>query len=57
MFGGIWWLVFGLAIFLLAMHFIKQINPCDVLGHDFQNNGNVDICKRCGLIKRKVRKK
>lgn len=29
---------------------------CHISGHDFQNNGNVDICKKCGLIKRKVRR-
>jgi hypothetical protein len=57
MFDDSWWFIFSLLIFPLAIYYIKQIDPCDILGHDFQNNGNVDICKRCGLIKRKVRKK
>lgn len=57
MFDDSWWLIFSLLIFPLAIYYIKQINPCDILEHDFQNSGNVDICKRCGLIKRKVRKK
>jgi len=25
-------------------------------GHDFQNNGNVDICSKCQLIRRKIKK-
>ena len=38
---------------LLATGFLKN---CILSGHDFQNNGNVDICSKCQLIKRKVKK-
>ena len=29
---------------------------CSLSGHNFKNNGNVDICSKCKLIIRKVEK-
>lgn len=34
----------------------STVNYCDLVGHEYNDNGNVFICKRCGLMKRKVRK-
>lgn len=44
-----------LVIFVVCVMYIVYHNQCIIFGHRFENSGNVDICKNCGLIKRKIR--
>jgi hypothetical protein len=52
-------MIVGYIVLILAIavaYYMSNNSPCDLLGHKFENSGNVDICSRCKLIKRKVRK-
>lgn len=51
-----WFAILLLLFFPVIIYFIKQINPCDMLGHNWEDSGNINICKKCGLIARKVKK-
>jgi hypothetical protein len=52
----IWDIVIVLITLPLSIYFIKKINPCDILGHDFVTQKNSIICKRCGLMMKRAKK-
>lgn len=35
---------------------IKSLDFCNIFGHEFQNKKEFDVCSRCGLMRRKVRR-
>jgi len=46
-----------LLLIVMSGYLYYQYNKaCHISGHDFKDAGNVDICKKCGAMKRKVRK-
>jgi hypothetical protein len=46
-----------LALFILmVLCFGIWFFPCEILGHYFDNAGKYDICRQCGLVRKKVKK-
>lgn len=49
-------LLLYLTVFPVVYYYIKNMKPCEIIGHDFTEDKKLDICSRCGLMKRKIEK-